>query len=47
MEEFNFSYNFRTEGGVFQNCTKNKKIPEKSFSNKDAKIGHFHCFPEM
>ena len=24
-----------------------KKIPEKNFGNKDAKIGHFHCFSDM
>ena len=44
MEKFNFSYDFQTEGGAFNTCTNNKKIPEKSFSNKDAKIGHFTAF---
>ena len=48
MEKFNFFNDFRTEGGAFHNCTKNKKKPQrKIFGNKDAKIGHFHHFPEM
>ena len=47
MKKFNFSYDFRIEEGAFHNCTKNKKIPEKNFSNKEAKTGHFHYFPEM
>ena len=48
MEKFNFPYGFQTEGGVFHNCRKNqKKSQRKIFSNKDAKIDHFHNFPEM
>ena len=47
MEKFNVFYDFRTEGDAFHNCTKNKKSQKKMFSNKDAKTGHFHCFPEM
>ena len=47
MEKFNAPYDFQTEGGAFHTCTNNKKNPkEKIFSNKDAKIGHFRCFPE-
>ena len=37
MEKFNFSYDFRTEGGAFHNCTKNKKIPEKNFQQQRRK----------
>ena len=44
MEKFNFSYDFRTEGGV---CKEQKQSQRKVFGNKDAKIGHFQCFPEI
>ena len=30
MEKFNFSYDFRTEGGAFHNCA-NKKNPREKF----------------
>ena len=32
---------------MFHNCTTSKKSQRKMFSNKDAKIGHFHCFPDV
>ena len=42
------SLSFRTKRGAFHNCTKNKtKSQRKICSNKDAKIAHFHYFPEM
>ena len=47
MEKLNFSYDFRSDGGAFRNCTKKKQIQRKIFSNENAKIGHFHRFPEM
>ena len=31
MEKFNFSYDFRTEGRAFHNCTKNKKNNKEKF----------------
>ena len=31
MEKFNFSYDFRTDGRAFHNCTKNKKYPKEKF----------------
>ena len=45
MEKFNISYNFRTEGDAFHNHTKNKKIPEKIFSNKreDRSLSLLSC----
>ena len=35
------------EVGAFRNCKKNEKSQRKMFSNKGAKIDHFHRFRQM
>ena len=32
---------------MFHNYKEQKISQRNIFSNKDAKLGHFHCFPEM
>ena len=45
MEKFNFSYDFRTEGGAFHNGTKNKKNPtEKFLATKTQRYVTFTTF---